>query len=165
MRQQTPRKTRGFTLAEMLISLALMAVLVAAAAVAIYAAEASHAYNSEKNELITRARGVLDRISTDIRRANSFTISFTITGDNVLDVNLPSGLVHTYAYSSAGGGTLLYTETDLALNTTTPIVMTPYVQSFTVTDRSPACLIQLALKGTLSQCQISVTATPAKALF
>jgi prepilin-type N-terminal cleavage/methylation domain-containing protein len=161
MRQQTPRKTRGFTLAEMLISLTLMAVLVAAAAVAIYAAEASHAYNSEKNELLARARGVLDRVSTDVRRASSFSIPDSHT----LAISFPGGLVHTYTYSTAGGGTLLYTETDLALVTTTPIVMTPYVQSFTITDKAPACLVQIGLKGTLSQCNVTITATPAKNLF
>jgi prepilin-type N-terminal cleavage/methylation domain-containing protein len=160
MRPRTHHNTRGFTLAEMLISLALMSMLVAAAAVAIYAAEASHAYNTEKNELVSRARGVLDRIATDVRGSSSHTVS----GGNTLAVTLPSGLIHTYQYSSAGGGTILYSETD-GLTTTSPIVMSGYVQSLSISDTSSSVRLQLALKGTQSQCQVTITATPVKALF
>ena len=39
------RRRRGFTLAEMLISMALMALIMVAAALAIQAAGSSHAYN------------------------------------------------------------------------------------------------------------------------
>ncbi len=154
------RKTCGFTLMEMLLSMSLMAVLMLAAAFAIYAAEGSHAYNSEKNNLLTCARGVTDRLSLDIRRCTSFTVNSTTN----VAVLLPNGATNTYYYSAAGGGTVLYTQT-VAGVTTTPAVLTSYVQSFTVANDAPSCRIQIVLQGTYSQYQITATATPGKALF
>ena len=141
--------------------MSLTAVLMLAAAFAIYAAERSHAYNSEKNQLIIRARGVTDRIAQDVRRCVSFT---TPDGTSVA-IQLPSGLTHTYQYSTASGGSVLYFETDAIGNTTTPAVLTTYVQTFSVTTVDPSCRIQIVLKGTLSQCQMTSTATPGKVLF
>lgn len=54
-----PHRTRAFTLAEVLISLALMALLMTAAALGINAANQSHVYNSEKSDLVAKARGTL----------------------------------------------------------------------------------------------------------
>ena len=161
MRRVRNRSNRGFTLAELLLSMSLTAVLMLAAAFAIYAAERSHAYNSEKNQLIIRARGVADRISQDIRRS----ASFTATDGTSVAIQLPSGLTHTYQYSSGGGGTVLYFETDLAGNQTTPTVLTAYVQSFSASTVAPSCQIQIVLKGTLSESQVTATATPGKVLF
>jgi prepilin-type N-terminal cleavage/methylation domain-containing protein len=161
MRLRHNHKRGGFTLAELLLSMSLMALLMLAAAFAIYAAETAHAFNSQKNELVTRARGVVDRVSLDVRRCTSYEVLDAST----VAIHLPSGLTHTYQYSTAGGGTILYYETDLLLNQTTPTVMTGYVQSFVVTDDAPSCVIQIALKGTLAEAQVNASATPGKALF
>jgi prepilin-type N-terminal cleavage/methylation domain-containing protein len=161
MRQVSPQAKRGFTLAELLLSMSLTAMLMMAAAFAIYAAERSHAYNNEKNQLIIRARGVTDRIAQDIRRC----ASFTATDGTSVAVQLPSGLTHTYQYSEGGGGTVLYYETDLAGNQTSPAVLTAYVRSFSPTTVAPSCQVQISLKGTMAECQINSTATPGKVLF
>jgi prepilin-type N-terminal cleavage/methylation domain-containing protein len=161
MRPMNVTTRRGFTLAELLISLALMAVIMVAAAVALYAAESSHAYNAQKNDLVTRARGVVDRISQDVRRCSSFTV----TSENSVEVTLTSGYKHAYQYSSAGGGTLLYTETDLAGVQTAPAVLSTYVQSFQVANHTPSCRMQITLKGALATSTVVATATPGKDLF
>ena len=81
-----PHRTRAFTLAEVLISLARMALLITAAALGINAANQSHTYNSEKSDLVAKARGILDRIVRDVHRAqsvespNSRTIVVTFGG-------------------------------------------------------------------------------------
>jgi prepilin-type N-terminal cleavage/methylation domain-containing protein len=160
MQLRTHRKTRGFTLAEVLVSLALMAVIMVAAAMAIYAAENSHAYNAEKNDLLVRARGTLDRISQDVRRCSSFAVTDTTR----LDVTMPNGDIHTYQYSAASNGSVLYCQT-VGLTTTTPTVLTNSVHAFIVIDAGISCRTQIVLQGTLSQCTVTATATPGKSLF
>jgi|WetSurMetagenome_2_1015567.scaffolds.fasta_scaffold07253_2 prepilin-type N-terminal cleavage/methylation domain-containing protein len=161
MQRVSVHTKRGFTLAEMLLSMSLTAVLMLAAAFAIYAAERAHTYSSEKNQLIIRARGVTDRIAADIRRCTSFTA----TDGSSVAVQMPNGLVHTYQYSAAGGGTVLYFETDALGNSTPPAVLTAYTQTFTAATAGSSCQISVVLKGTVSECQVTSTATPGKVLF
>lgn len=161
MRMPNPRAQPGFTLAEVLISLALMAFLMTAAALGIEAAQSAHAYNAEKTELVTRARAVLDRINRDMRRATEFSVLDTHT----LQITLADGMIHTYSWDGAVGGNVTYTQTDTSAITTTPITLTGYVQDFTVTDATTVCEVRLALKGTLAQTDITATAIPRKSLF
>jgi prepilin-type N-terminal cleavage/methylation domain-containing protein len=154
-----PRTARGFTLAEILISLALMALLMAAAALGIHAANQAHAYNSEKSDLVARARGVLDRIARDVRRAESVAVpndrSITIT---MLDVS-----TRTYAWSGIAGGAIALTVTD---GGTTSAVLTDDVQTFTVDDADqPTYSIHLVLAGDKATTEASITATPRKEFF
>ena len=160
---------RGFTLVEVLISLALMALLMTAAALAIQAAETSHAYNTEKCELVARTRGVLDRMTREIRRSQSFTVLDART----VAVIFPSGFIHTYYWHGIQGGNLLYTETDPNTITYalpwgvpgTPVVLTGGVQDFTVSDAAPSCRVYIYLVGQRAKEEGTITATPVKALF
>lgn len=169
MRSTTRTSRRGFTLAEVLISLALMALLMVAAALAIQAAETSHAYNTEKCELVARTRGVLDRMTREIRRSQSFTVLDVRT----VAVILPSGFIHTYYWDGVQGGNLLYTETNPNTITYelpwgvpgTPVVLTSGVQAFTVSNAAPSCRASISLSGQLATESATITATPVKALF
>jgi prepilin-type N-terminal cleavage/methylation domain-containing protein len=67
----------GFTLVEMLISLALLAVLLASLAVAIHAATNSYSENNRLSALTETARGVLNRIAQDIRTSDAVTVTST----------------------------------------------------------------------------------------
>ena len=156
-----PRKPRGFTLPEILIAMSIMVVLMVAATMAIYAAQTAHAYNLQKTELVSRARGVLDRIARDVRRCAEFEVPVPST----LAIALPDGMTHTYAWDGAPGGPITYVETDLGGVTTNSVVLTGNVQTFFVTDVSPSCQIHIVLAGDRATSEASITATPRKALF
>jgi prepilin-type N-terminal cleavage/methylation domain-containing protein len=74
---------RGFTMAELLMALALTALLMTAVAFAMHGADQSNTYNRTKAELVARARGVLDRIARDVRCAEA-----TIVADDGSAVNV-----------------------------------------------------------------------------
>jgi len=152
---------RGFTLAEMLIALALMGLLMVAAALAIQAASTSHAYNLEKAGLVARTRGVLDRIARDVRRSSGFEVIDAHT----LNIMLPDGTTRTYGWNGSANGTVAYTEMNVAGSTSTPVSLTDRVQAFDITDATPACQVRLLLSGNFATSQITITATPRKALF
>jgi len=81
--QPLSHSTRGFTIAELMLALALTALLMTAVAFAMHSADQSSAYNNAKAELVTRARGVLDRMARDIRSADA-----TIVADDGSAVNV-----------------------------------------------------------------------------
>ena len=154
-----PRCSPGFTLAEVLISLALMALLVTAAAVGIHAAQQAHAYNSERADLVTRTRGVLDRIARDVRRGqevsapNSRTITITMLDDST----------RTYAWNGIVGGDIALTVVD---GGTTSAVLTDGVQEFAVDDApKPTYALHLILAGVKATTEASITTTPRKEFF
>ncbi|MDK1030757.1 MAG: prepilin-type N-terminal cleavage/methylation domain-containing protein [Planctomycetia bacterium] len=97
---------RGFMLVEVLISLALLAMIMVAAAVAIDAAFQSHAYNTEKTRNITLARAALDRMERDFRRAASVDLDspYSIT------VVLPDDTEKTYSWSGTAGDPMMLTQ-------------------------------------------------------
>jgi len=154
------RRQPGFTLVEVMIALAILALLMTAAALAIQAAHSAYAYNTEKTELVMRARGVLDRISLDLRRA----IEFNVLDDHSLDITMPDGMIHTYAWDSTAR-TVRYSETDPGGLVTGPATLTPFAREFTVCDLSPTCYVRLVLEGSLAASEASITAIPRKALF
>ena len=154
-----PHRTRAFTLAEVLISLALMALLMTAAALGIDAANQAHAYNSEKSDLVAKARGILDRIVRDVRRAQSVespdgrTIVVTLAGD----------VTHTYQWNGTTGGTITMTVDDGGVTVGT---LADGVQVFTVTDdQEPTFQIRLVLAGEQATTEAVITATPRKEFF
>lgn len=61
----------GFTIVEMLIALAVTAVLLASVAAAVYAGLLSHKDNTHISDLIQAARVILDRITADVRTASA----------------------------------------------------------------------------------------------
>jgi prepilin-type N-terminal cleavage/methylation domain-containing protein len=179
------RRRRGFTLVEMLISMALLAMIMVAACLAVQAAGAAHSYNSEKGELVARARGILDWIALDVRRSDSVTLnndkSLTVTRTNYPD--------RTYAWDGAQGGHVTYSETDPDTGApSTPVTLTGYippgppvtlagyVDEFHVEQVGTGCRVQITLdaeppadegkgKRQRAKCQAAITATPLKSLY
>jgi len=142
-----------------------------AAALGINAANQSHTCNSEKSDLVAKARGVLDRIARDVRRAHSVTVpidndhSITITIRTKLDDSTTwTYETRTYAWSGIAGGAIALTVvTD---DGTTSAVLTDDVQTFTVDDADhPTYSIHLVLAGDKATTEASITATPRKEFF
>jgi len=154
-------RTRAFTVPEMLVALALMAIIMTAAAMGLKAAQTSHSYNNDKVELVARARGTLDRITQDIRLG----ASYTVIDSHHLHVTLNDGSLHSYSWDGTASGTLQYSETPFGGTETTYVILDNYVTDFTVTDVAPACSIRLALTGTKASTHTTVTAIPSKSLF
>ena len=154
---------------ELMISMALLALIMVAAALAVQAAAASHAYNSQKGELVARARGVLDRIAVDVRKASSVEVVDART----LDVTLASGWVHTYSWDGDPSGTVVFTDTDPATFTFEnprgtpgdPVVLTGFVQAFEVQEAGEGGRVRIALRGTLAASEATISATPGKVLW
>ena len=178
------RRRRGFTLVEVLISMALLAMIMVAACLAVQAAVAAHSYNSEKGELVARARGVLDWIALDVRRSDSVTLnndtSLTVTRTNYPDI--------TYAWDGTQGGHVTYSETDENGVPGTPVTLTGYVppgppdtlagyvDEFHVEQVGAGCRVQITLdaeppadegkgKRQRAKCQAAITTTPLKSLY
>jgi type II secretory pathway pseudopilin PulG len=143
-----------------LISLALMALLMTAAALGIHAAQQAHAYNSEKSDLVARARGVLDRIARDVRRAESVAVP----NDRSITITMLDDSTRTYAWSGIAGGAIALTVvTD---GDTKSAVLTDDVQTFTVDDADqPTYSIHLVLAGGKATTEASITTTPRKEFF
>jgi prepilin-type N-terminal cleavage/methylation domain-containing protein len=160
---------RGFTLVEMLLSMALLALIMVAAAVALQAAGTAHSYNSEKGELVARVRGVLDRLAFDVRRS----VSATLKEDGSLAVITVDGWIHTYAWDGAQGGNVTYSETDpVTINIAhpwgvpgPPVKLTGYVNAFQVDQVGDGCGVRILLQGRHASCQAAITATPLKSLY
>ena len=153
------RGQRGFTIAELLIALALMGFLMVAAALGIQAAQTSYAYNSEKTDLVAKTRGTLDRITQHIRMA----AAFEVPDSGTLVVTLPNGSTHTYQWDGVANGNLTYTRVDDSPYN--PVVLTDRVTTFVVTDVSPACGVRLVLVGNRATTEATITATPRKAIY
>jgi prepilin-type N-terminal cleavage/methylation domain-containing protein len=152
---------RGFTLAELMLSLALLAFLMVAAVLAIEAADVSRSYNDDKTDLVTRARGVLDRLARDVRRC----ASFIVPDGRTITITMANGDTHAYAWDGVDGGNLMYTYTAQGALTGTTDILTDQVKSFEVTDNSPACTFKIVLKGRYADSQARITATPRKSVY
>jgi prepilin-type N-terminal cleavage/methylation domain-containing protein len=155
---------RGFTLAELMLSLALLVFLMMASALAIQAAHASHVYNMEKTDLVTKSRGVLDRLARDVRRCSSFNVPDACT----VTISMPNGDTNIYAWDGVAGGNLTYTyipEGSPPGSSGTSGILTNQVQTFLVTDDSPACTVKIVLQGSLTTSAARISATPRKAVY
>jgi prepilin-type N-terminal cleavage/methylation domain-containing protein len=158
---RTNRRRCGFTLVEMMISMALMALIMVAAAVALRAAESAHSYNAEKAELVARMRGVMDRLAIDVRRSASIDIP-TATS---VDITLADGSVHSYSWNGQSPGTLQYVETPSGGIQSAAVTLTAYVTGFSVQEAQSGCLFDLTLTGHEATSHASITATPGKSLY
>jgi prepilin-type N-terminal cleavage/methylation domain-containing protein len=171
MRAPTPtqhrrrRRRTGFTLVEILLSLSILAMLMAAAAMGLYAANASHRYNTEKTDLVTRARAVLDRIAKELRRAYDFQIE---DGGATLVIRFSENggdsfyETRTYTWDGQIGGAL-----DLVVDdgTTATYTLTRMVRSFACQDLSPACGVRIELAGSQAEAEAQMTGTPRRNIF
>ncbi len=149
----------GFTLAELLIALALMAMILTAAAMGLFAASVSHDYNNEKNEMVARTRGVLDRAARDVRRAETFSIP----DHRTLRAKMSDGETRTYAWNGTTNGPLTLTVSDGAGDQVA--TLTGSVKSFVVSAADPGVRIDLRLEGDVASTETSITVTPRHLLF
>ena len=140
--------------------MALFAMIMLAAALAIEGATTSHEYNSEKARLVAQARGVLDRIARDARKAQSIAVADAQT----LVITMPNSDLHSYGRSAADPTSIVYIQTVNGVQSTS-VILAGCVQGFTVTDHTPASEIQIVLQGTYAQASITATVTPRKWLF
>ncbi len=105
---------RGFTIAELLVALALTALLMTAVAFAMHGAEQTNRYNRTKAELVARARGVLDRISRDVRCAEATVVAGDGSAMNVMVVRQAQdgSMTRTWRqYRFVDGQVLVYEDT------------------------------------------------------
>ncbi len=68
------RKNSGFTIVELLLAVAIMAMLLASVAIAMQAALASYRENEKIAEVMQVSRAVLNRMTSDIRSAEAIDI-------------------------------------------------------------------------------------------
>jgi prepilin-type N-terminal cleavage/methylation domain-containing protein len=120
MSTRSTKSTAGFTLAELLIALAVMGILLAAVAVAFNASAINYRENEDIFKSINKARQALARMTTQIRTAgyqvsvspdlfvavntsdpNNRCSFYTATGDNI-----------TYEYRSADNKLYLITNSN-----------------------------------------------------
>jgi prepilin-type N-terminal cleavage/methylation domain-containing protein len=164
------RRPRGFTLAEVLIAMALMGLIMTAAALAIQAAQTSYTYNSEKTELVAKACGVLDRIARDIRRATDFEIpdDEILVDAQSLRIMLPDGTRHTYTWNGTDRSDIMFVKTESDESDSDPErLIKGDVTSFTVEQPadSQSCHVQVSLTGDYATVSKNITVTPRKVLF
>ena len=169
MRYLHARNT-GFTIAEMLIAMALMALLLSAIAYGMYSAETTSSYNTRKAELVTRARGVLDRITSDVWRAEATLVSADRSAVNIMFARrLPGGGQETvwrqYRKEQVGDEAVIKVYEDdspIAFPPATPsssaagAVLTPNVKTFDVWSEVTS---SRTITETLS-CYITATCGP-----
>jgi len=106
----------AFTLVEVLLSLAIMAMLLAAVAVAVNASLTSFRENEELADVVQTTRAVLDRISREIRTAQA--VDWDYTALSIIPVDDGSGVTEIQ-YENVGG--------ELVYRITKNGVQTPYV--------------------------------------
>jgi len=110
--------------------------------------------------LVAKARGVLDRIARDVRRAKSVSVP----NDRTITITMLDDSARTYAWSGIAGGDIALTVTDG--DDTKSAVLTDDVQTFTVDDADqPTYSIHLVLAGGKATTEASITATPRKEFF
>jgi len=119
------RIRRGLTLAEALIALMICAALLACMAVAFAAAGNAFEMNDHFYRSLQQARGGMDLMMTEIRRANlSGTNEITWTSTSVTIQSAPdfSGHSVTFTYNTSGTYQDCITLTDNNTNTTSILV-------------------------------------------
>ncbi len=91
----------GFTLVEVLLSLAILGMLMAAVALAFNASAINYSENEAMFKAMNTARQALLRITTEIRTAQSVALIGTGSGDDPLDYSQCSMI-------TSGGGNITY---------------------------------------------------------
>ena len=96
MSTRPTKSAAGFTLAELLIALAVMGILLAAVAVAFNASFTNYRENEDVFKSINKARQALSRITSRLRTANSVNTNSPI---NECAIETADGNFETYRYS------------------------------------------------------------------
>jgi len=108
------KRVSGFTVAELLLALALTALLMTAVGFAMNSAGQSSKYNRTKAELVARARGVLDRMARDIRCAEATIVNEDGSAVNIMVVRQDDdgGTITTWRqYRRVGDQIIIYDDT------------------------------------------------------
>lgn len=156
-KRHSPR--RGLTLAELLIALALMAMLLTAATMGIYAAQTAHAFNNEKAQLVARTQGIVDRIQRDVRRG----VDVSVPDARTVRVEMPGGETRQYQWDGTEGGGVVLSVTNE--DGTSAVTLSVGVRAFVVTDADPSVRVRVAVAGDLAETETTVTAIPRRELF
>jgi prepilin-type N-terminal cleavage/methylation domain-containing protein len=106
--QQTGHKS-GFTVAELLIAIAIAGMLLAAVAVAFNASATNYRENEEIFETINAARQALTRITSQLRTSYAVNLG---APDNECSFFTSAGESITYRYDSGQGRLYLRTNSD-----------------------------------------------------
>ena len=121
MSTRPTKSTAGFTIAELLIALAVMGILLAAVAVAFNASFTNYRENEDIFKSINKARQALARMTTQIRTAGcmfsgSFMAVSTVDPNNRCSLYTTTGIGEceyiTYEYRSADNKLYLITNSD-----------------------------------------------------
>ncbi|MBN2582171.1 MAG: prepilin-type N-terminal cleavage/methylation domain-containing protein [Planctomycetes bacterium] len=99
------RALGGFTLAELLIAMTLLAMILGSVAMAMRGASEAVAFGNDKSRSNMIATLVMDRLRTDIRRADVVTLN---SPSNVISLTMPNGEQKSYAWSGSADSTLIY---------------------------------------------------------
>ena len=129
---QTAKHRVAFTIAEMLIALAVLSMLLAAAAVAIKACMDGYGENEEIATLTQSSRWVLNRIANDVRSA----AAVDTTSTSITIIPPDTSTYSQIEYACDGGGNLVLKRTTPGGQTTSyPMISadgTPALTSFYV---------------------------------
>jgi len=152
----TRYKAPAYTVAELLVSMAIMAMLLTAAAIGIHAAHQSYAYNAQKTDVLSRARGVLDRIARDVRRADTADVP----NDRSIEITLADGEVHAYEWDGTNGGNLT-----LSVDAGAAAILTGGVRDFDVSFNDPSYQVHIEVADGDVESETTMTTTPRKEFF
>ena len=103
------KSNAGFTLVEMLLSLAILAMVMAAVAVAFNASAINYSQNEAMFKAMNTARQALLRISTEVRTAQALALT---GGSSQCSILTSDGRDITYRYDS--GNNTLYLDDNIA---------------------------------------------------
>ncbi len=94
----------GFTLAELLVGLALLVMIMSTVAVAMHGAANLSVYGADKGRSLTKATLALSRMGRDIRRADAISL----TTPSELQLTMPDGETIQYVWNGTSGDSLTY---------------------------------------------------------
>jgi prepilin-type N-terminal cleavage/methylation domain-containing protein len=95
----------GFTLAEMLIAMTLLAMILGSVAMAMRGATEAVSFGNEQSRSNVITTLVMDRLRTDIRRADVVALN---SPSNTISLTMPSGEQKSYTWSGTAGSRLVY---------------------------------------------------------
>ena len=101
---ERPCRRSGFTLVELLVGMALLAMIMVAVALAMQGAANANVYAMDKSRSLQQASLTLARLSTDIRRAQSVQI----IEPGCIDLVMPDSQWRRYRWTNAGGDPLMF---------------------------------------------------------
>jgi prepilin-type N-terminal cleavage/methylation domain-containing protein len=105
-RRRDAGRRPGYTLVELLIGMAMLAMIMVAVALAMQGAANANIYAMDKSRSLQQASLTLNRLSTDIRRAQSIQI----VEPGCLDLVMPDNQWRRYQWGNAEGDPLMFSS-------------------------------------------------------